>query len=158
MGPKNVIVINLLMDIGANKSLGFSLIAWLIIRLFHLRIVPNAFSHEVPALCFYLSFSLFQSTICTHMMMLTIHTFKAIITADNYMDETFFHCNRISSPASSSFIRKHTFRIAQEKASEQKSANDTTGDRKQNLFMISRCIGDDNKWTFHFNLLRCTSY
>jgi hypothetical protein len=36
-----------------------------------------------------------QSTICIHMM-LTIHTFMAIITADNYMDETFFHCNRIS--------------------------------------------------------------
>jgi hypothetical protein len=46
-----------------------------------------------------------------------------IITADNYMDETFFHCNRISSPSSScllasnSFffasIRKHTFWIVQ---------------------------------------------
>lgn len=32
-------------------------------------------------------FSYSQSTICTHMMMLTIHTFMAIITADNYMDE-----------------------------------------------------------------------
>lgn len=52
---------------------------------------------DVSALCFYLSFLPSQSTICTHMMMLTIHTFMPIITADNYMDETFFHCNRISS-------------------------------------------------------------
>jgi hypothetical protein len=69
-----------------------------------------------------------------------------IITADNYMDETFFHCNRISSPSSSfslsqlfffASIRKHTFWIA-----AKRKKKDTTGDRIQNLFMISRCNGE----------------
>lgn len=80
-------------------------------------------------------------------MMLTIHTFMAIITADNYMDETFFQCNRISSASSyrasrSFFVLKHTFWTAreEEKTRWKEISNDGTGDRAQNLFMISRSV------------------
>lgn len=85
-----------------------------------------------------------QSTICTHMMMLTIHTFMAIITADNYMDETFFHCNRISSPSSSSstsffFVRKHTFWIAlKSKKSQRKEISKRYNWRQNTEFIYDK--------------------
>jgi hypothetical protein len=86
----------------------------------------------------------------------------AIITADNYMDETFFSLSS-RRRSSQDLFRKHTIffvfllwncefsltlqlNVKEEISKEMKKKKineneetDTTGDRKQNLFMISRC-------------------
>jgi hypothetical protein len=88
------------------------------------------------------------------MMMLTIHTFMAIITADNYMDETFFHCNRISvlsSCVSSAFFASYVnthFGLRSAKSDDgaesaskkrrtraQREIADTTGDRRTEFYL-----------------------
>lgn len=120
-------------------------------------------------LCAFICFSSpSQSTICTHMMMLTIHTFMAIITADNYMDETFFLAivSRLLLLLHLVLFctQTHILDCAEEEKSQRKEISKRYNWRQNTEFIYDKprsLSGEGSKKRselFHLKLLRCLSF